>query len=160
MAEQKTAEQHKVGKVIQVIGPALDIEFDEGYLPPIYNAIRIVDNGELGKVPIDVIAEVANHIGESQVRCIAMKPTDVSTAIVAAKLGHTPGPPPLIFLAIPIGDMVVFATLVTLGVCYRKRGDYHKALDLYRTALTLDPEAKDEAKLRSKIAEVEKQTQR
>ena len=58
MAEQKTAEQHKVGKVIQVIGPALDIEFDEGYLPPIYNAIRIVDNGELGKVPIDVIAEV------------------------------------------------------------------------------------------------------
>ena len=49
-----------------------------------------------------------------------------TTAIVAAKLGHTPGPPPLVFLAIPIGDMVVFATLVTLGVCYRKRGDFHK----------------------------------
>ena len=48
------------------------------------------------------------------------------TAIVAAKHGHTPGPPPLVFLAIPLGDMVVFATLVTLGVCYRKRGDFHK----------------------------------
>lgn len=47
-----------------------------------------------------------------------------------------------------------------LGDVFAKRGDYHKALDLYRTALTLDPEAKDEAKLRSKIAEVEKQTQR
>jgi len=47
-----------------------------------------------------------------------------------------------------------------LGDVFAKRGDYHKALDLYRTALTLEPEAKDEAKLRSKIAEVEKQTQR
>lgn len=47
-----------------------------------------------------------------------------------------------------------------LGDVFAKRGDYHKALDLYRSALTLEPEAKDEAKLRSKIAEVEKQTQR
>ncbi len=47
-----------------------------------------------------------------------------------------------------------------LGDVFAKRGEYHKALDLYRTALTLEPEAKDEAKLRSKIAEVEKQTQR
>ena len=48
------------------------------------------------------------------------------TAIVAAKHGHTPGPPPLVFLAIPLGDMVVFSTLVTLGVLYRRRGDFHK----------------------------------
>ncbi|MGZ8852931.1 MAG: F0F1 ATP synthase subunit beta, partial [Thermoanaerobaculia bacterium] len=74
MAEQD--DQHRIGRVIQVIGPALDIEFEEGHLPAIYNAIRIVDNGELGKVPIDVVAEVANHIGESQVRCIAMRQTD------------------------------------------------------------------------------------
>jgi F-type H+-transporting ATPase subunit beta len=66
----------RFGKVIQIIGPAVDIEFEEGHLPAIYNAIRIVDNGELGKVPIDVVVEVANHIGENQVRCIAMKPTD------------------------------------------------------------------------------------
>lgn len=44
-----------------------------------------------------------------------------------------------------------------LGDVFAKRGDYRKALDLYRSALTLDPESKDEAKLRSKIAEVEKQ---
>ena len=65
MATETT--QH-VGKVVQIIGPAVDIEFSGGYLPAIYNAIRVVDNGELGKVPIDVVVEVANHIGENQVR--------------------------------------------------------------------------------------------
>jgi hypothetical protein len=49
-----------------------------------------------------------------------------TVAIVGARDGHTPGPPPLVFLAIPLGDMLVFATLVTLGVAYRKRGDFHK----------------------------------
>ena len=39
-----TEKDHKIGKVIQIIGPALDIEFDDGHLPAIYNAIRIVDN--------------------------------------------------------------------------------------------------------------------
>jgi hypothetical protein len=49
-----------------------------------------------------------------------------AVAIEGARLGHTPGPPPLVFLAIPLGDMVVFATLVTLGVLYRRRRDFHK----------------------------------
>src|SRR2546421_12913550 len=70
MADQKT------GKVIQIIGPAIDIEFAEGHLPSIGNAVRVLDKKELGKVDIDVVVEVANHIGENQVRCIAMKPTD------------------------------------------------------------------------------------
>jgi hypothetical protein len=48
------------------------------------------------------------------------------TAIVAARNGVSPGPPPLVFLVIPLGDMLVFGTLVTLGVAYRKRGDFHK----------------------------------
>jgi len=51
-----------------------------------------------------------------------------ATAINAARLGHVPpgAPPPLVFLAIPLGDMLVFATLVTLGVAYRRRSDFHK----------------------------------
>jgi F-type H+/Na+-transporting ATPase subunit beta len=64
------------GRVVQIIGPAVDIEFAEGHLPEISNAVRILDDGELGKVPIDVIVEVAQHLGEGRVRCIAMKPTD------------------------------------------------------------------------------------
>jgi len=68
--------KQEIGRVIQIIGPAVDIEFPEGHLPAINNAIRIVDNGELGKVPIDVVVEVSQHLGESQVRCVAMKATD------------------------------------------------------------------------------------
>jgi len=49
-----------------------------------------------------------------------------AVAIVSVREGRSPGPPPLIFLAIPLGDMLVFATLVTLGVAYRKRADFHK----------------------------------
>lgn len=53
-----------------------------------------------------------------------------ATALVAAKNGATPGPPPLVFLAIPLGDMLVFLTLVTAALLYRKRPEYHKRLML------------------------------
>ncbi len=102
MAEQKT------GKVIQVIGPAVDIEFEEGHLPAIYNAIRIVDNGDLGKVPIDVVAEVANHIGEGQVRCIAMKPTDgMVRGMKAIDLGAG--------ISVPVGNQTLGRIVNVLG---------------------------------------------
>lgn len=50
------------------------------------------------------------------------------TAITAAALGHSPGPPPLVFLTIPLGDMVVFTGLVSLGLAYRNRAQIHKRL--------------------------------
>jgi hypothetical protein len=50
------------------------------------------------------------------------------TAITGAALGHSPGPPPLVFLTIPLGDMVVFTTLVSLGLAYRHRPAIHKRL--------------------------------
>ena len=50
----------------------------------------------------------------------------VSTAINAARLGHTPGPPPLVFLTIPLGDMLVFPALIGAGLYYRRRSDFHK----------------------------------
>ena len=53
-----------------------------------------------------------------------------TTAIVAARNGATPGPPPLVFLAIPLGDMVVFLALVSAAILYRKRSDFHKRLML------------------------------
>lgn len=85
-----------------------------------------------------------------QVRLVAMKRTDLHrragvfgavialavfilgtlTAITAAKLGHTPGPPPLIFLVIPLGDILVFALLVGTALYFRRRSDIHKRLML------------------------------
>src|SRR5579863_2963829 len=64
------------GKVIQVAGPAVDIEFAEGHLPVIRTAIRITSEGFNVPDPIDVTCEVAQHIGESRVRTIALQPTD------------------------------------------------------------------------------------
>lgn len=51
-------------------------------------------------------------------------------AVTAARLGRSPGPPPLVFLVVPIGDLVVFATMVGLGLGYRARLDIHKRLML------------------------------
>jgi hypothetical protein len=50
----------------------------------------------------------------------------VTTAITAARLEHTPGPPPLVFLAIPLGDMLIFPALVGAGLYFRRRSDFHK----------------------------------
>src|SRR5918999_2702799 len=65
----------KIGKVVQVIGPVVDVEFEGGHLPEIYNAIRIANAGK-GGTQIDVICEVEQHLGENRVRTVAMKPTD------------------------------------------------------------------------------------
>ncbi|MDE3154297.1 MAG: F0F1 ATP synthase subunit beta, partial [Acidobacteriota bacterium] len=66
----------KIGKVVQVIGPVVDVEFEAGHLPEIYNALRITSDGTGGGEAIDVIAEVEQHLGENRVRTVAMKPTD------------------------------------------------------------------------------------
>src|SRR5215218_4387479 len=72
----ETASAQKIGKVVQVIGPVVDVEFAGGKLPAIYNAVRIVSNqGDAGD-PIDVVAEVEQHLGENRVRTVAMKATD------------------------------------------------------------------------------------
>jgi F-type H+/Na+-transporting ATPase subunit beta len=67
-------EQQHAGRVVQVIGAVVDVEF-EGNLPQIYNAVRIVSDAN-SPTPIDVIVEVEQHLGENRVRTIAMKPTD------------------------------------------------------------------------------------
>ena len=63
----------KTGKIVQVIGPVVDVEFDEEHLPAIYNAVRIRDEGSDTGLKIDIIAEVEQHLGENQVRCVAME---------------------------------------------------------------------------------------
>ncbi len=70
------ATDQKIGKVIQVIGPVIDVEYEGGHLPAIYNAVRIVDDGKAGGDKIDIVAEVEQHLGEGRVRTVAMKPTD------------------------------------------------------------------------------------
>ena len=77
-AGQTGTAQERRGKVVQVIGPVIDIEFP-GDLPEIYNAVRVVSDGSDGSEKIDVVAEVEQHLGENRVRAVAMKPTDGMT---------------------------------------------------------------------------------
>jgi F-type H+-transporting ATPase subunit beta len=65
-----------VGKVSQIIGPAVDVEFAEGKQPEIHTAIHITSEGFKVPSPLSVIAEVQQHLGEGRVRCISMQPTD------------------------------------------------------------------------------------
>lgn len=67
-------EKH-IGKVVQVMGPVLDIRFADGELPELLNAIELQNNGK------PLIVEVAQHIGDNVVRCIAMAATDGLCAV-------------------------------------------------------------------------------
>src|SRR4029077_3975053 len=72
MAENKPG----IGRVIQGIGPVLDIQFEEGHLPAIFNAVRVTSEGFDIPEPLDVTVEVQQHLGEGRVRAVAMEPTE------------------------------------------------------------------------------------
>src|SRR5258705_3393839 len=65
-----------IGNVIQIAGPAVDVQFTEAAMPPIYQALRVVSDGFTVPAPINVVLEVQQHLGEGRVRCIAMSATD------------------------------------------------------------------------------------
>src|SRR5690348_16123626 len=98
---------NKFGKIVQVIGPVLDVEFEAGNLPEIYNALRIqAQTKEAGT--IDIIAEVARHLGENRVRAVAMKPTDgIQRGMKAEDLGAP--------ISVPVGPETLGRVLNVLG---------------------------------------------
>src|SRR4051794_41965828 len=71
-----TISKQQVGRIVQIIGPVVDVEFEAGHLPAIYNALRIQAPAKAGSDAIDVIVEVEQHLGENRVRAVGMKPTD------------------------------------------------------------------------------------
>jgi F-type H+-transporting ATPase subunit beta len=73
-----------VGKVVQVMGPVVDVEFPQGQLPAIYNALKLT-NKEISETADNLILEVAQHLGENVVRTIAMDTTDGLARGVAVK---------------------------------------------------------------------------
>ena len=96
------------GRVVQVIGPVVDVEFPAGKLPTILNAVRIVDDEKLSTVPIDIITEVAQHLGENRVRCISMKPAD---GLVRGMKAIDTGAP----ITIPVGPETLGRVLNVIG---------------------------------------------
>src|ERR1041384_1811709 len=104
---QATATKQRTGRVVQVIGPVIDIEFPEG-LPAIYNAVRVVSDGSGGSGKIDVVAEVEQHLGENRVRAVAMKPTDGMTR--GMQVIDTGAP-----ISVPVGPETLGRVLNVLG---------------------------------------------
>jgi F-type H+-transporting ATPase subunit beta len=99
----------KVGRIVQVIGPVVDVEFEAGHLPDIYNALRIQsDETAAGGERIDVIAEVEQHLGENRVRAVAMKPTD---GMRRGMRGEDLGGP----ISVPVGPATLGRVLNVLG---------------------------------------------
>jgi F-type H+/Na+-transporting ATPase subunit beta len=97
-----------VGHVIQVAGPAVDIQFPEGQIPVINTAIRITSEGYEGPTPINIIVEVAQHIGEGRVRTIALEPTEgLVRGMKAISLG---GP-----VSVPVGNETLGRVLNVIG---------------------------------------------
>jgi len=72
----ESTDKKKIGRVVQVIGPVVDVEFKNMELPEIYNAIRITSEDFDTPSPVDIIVEAEQHLGEDKVRCVSMHPTD------------------------------------------------------------------------------------
>jgi F-type H+/Na+-transporting ATPase subunit beta len=97
--------QH-AGRIVQVIGPVVDVEFEGGHLPPIYNALSI--KAEIQGQLVDIVAEVEQHLGENRVRAVAMKATDgLQRGMSAVDLG---GP-----ISMPVGPATLGRVLNVLG---------------------------------------------
>jgi F-type H+-transporting ATPase subunit beta len=108
--------EKNIGKVVQIIGPVLDVEFPEDKLPAIYNAIHVEDDGKTTGVPIDVIAEVAQHLGEGRARCVSMKPTD---GMVRGMPAIDTGAP----ISVPVGKETLGRILNVVGEPVDNRGE-------------------------------------
>jgi F-type H+-transporting ATPase subunit beta len=95
------------GKVVQVIGPVLDVEFESEHLPELYNALRIREKTDTG-ADIDVVVEVQQHIGRNQVRAVAMSSTDA--VVRGMRVEDTGGP-----ITVPVGEAALGRILNVLG---------------------------------------------
>src|SRR5580700_6252915 len=125
-----------LGKVIQVAGPAVDIEFPEGQIPVIRTAIRITSEGFNVPDPISIICEVAQHIGESRVRTIALQPTD---GLVRGMRAESLGEP----VTMPVGKQTLGRVLNVIGEPVDKMGPVNtaKRYPIHRQAPAFDEQA-------------------
>src|SRR3954466_15100322 len=100
--------EKNVGKIVQVIGPVIDVEFEAGHLPEIYNALHIQSDGKGGGAVLDVICEVEQHLGENRVRAVAMKPPGGMRG--GMRVGDLGAP-----ISVPVGPETLGRVLNVLG---------------------------------------------
>ena len=129
--------QQNVGKVVQIIGAVLDIRFDAEHLPSLKNAI-IIKNGEK-----EVVVEVAQHIGEDMVRCIAMSSTDgLVRGMDAIDTGGA--------ISVPVGKNTLGRIFNLLGQPIDEAGDLEEG---EKWPIHRDPPAYEEQQTNAEILE-------
>jgi F-type H+/Na+-transporting ATPase subunit beta len=116
-----------IGKVIQITGPVVDIEFPAGQLPKIYNAVEI----KRGDTPI--VCEVQQHLGNNWVRAVAMTTTD---GLARGSEAHDTGAP----ISVPVGDVTLGRVFDVLGNPIDEKGPVKasKRLPIHRAAPAFD----------------------
>jgi F-type H+-transporting ATPase subunit beta len=139
--------EKNIGKIVQVIGPTVDVEFPSENLPPILNAIAIKDE----KRHIDVTAEVSLHVGDNVVRCIAMSSTDgIVRGMPAVDLG---GP-----ITVPVGTQSLGRIYNLLGEPIDGKGPLphpEKRYPIHRPAPSFEDQATETSQLETGIKVVD-----
>lgn len=98
----------QIGKVVQIIGPVVDVEFSGNYLPSIHQALRVTSEGFDVNETIDVVVEVQHHLGEGRVRAVSMLPTD--GMVRGMKVVDTGGP-----ITVPVGNATLGRVMNVIG---------------------------------------------
>ncbi|MDZ7673328.1 MAG: F0F1 ATP synthase subunit beta [Halanaerobiales bacterium] len=120
------SDDQNVGKVVQVIGAVVDVEFPEGTLPEIYNAVKIIKDEESQDI---LVIEVIQQLGDNRVRCIAMDSTD---GLVRGMKAIDQGGP----ISVPVGEQVLGRIFNVLGETIDKQGEIttEKRMPIHRQA--------------------------
>jgi len=112
--------QNGSGRIVQVIGPVVDVEFDGEHIPEIYNALEIV--AQQDGQDLRVVAEVQQHIGRNQVRAVAMSATDgLTRGMPVQDTGRA--------IAVPVGEAALGRILNVLGEPVDQKGDIPKNVE-------------------------------
>jgi F-type H+/Na+-transporting ATPase subunit beta len=125
-----------IGHIIKVAGPAVDVQFDEATMPPIYQALRVTSEGFDIPTPLEVIVEVQQHLGEGRVRCIAMEATEgMVRGMKALDLG---GP-----ITVPVGRATLGRVLNVIGQPVDELGpvDAKERRPIHRSAPAFDEQS-------------------
>ncbi len=134
MANNSSGQQ--TGRIVQIIGPVVDVEFSDNHLPPIYQALRITSEGFDVETSINVIAEVQQHLGEGRVRAVSMLPTD--GMVRGMKVLDTGGP-----ITVPVGEATLGRVMNVIGDSVDELGsvDSETRASIHRHAPTFDEQS-------------------
>jgi F-type H+/Na+-transporting ATPase subunit beta len=133
-----------IGKVVQIIGPVVDCEFEERQLPSIYNCVII--EGEAGGQPIYVSTEVQQHLGENRVRCVSMQPTE---GMVRGMKAVDTGQP----ISVPVGRETLGRVMNVIGKPVDEMGEIKtsKLYPIHRPAPSFEDQSTETKMLETGI---------